>query len=254
MGPVTRPELERAPGARQHRVDLLGGHCQPQQQLLLGHAAAKRWRAPSSVIGRRSRSLPTPGRESARSATSGSTAAGGSCRTAPVDGFPRASSAWLGPCRPAAGACSRPRRTPGVDGNIGIVAHVAVSNLAYAHPGGDLLFSDVSFRVSPGQHVGFVGTNGVGKSTLLKILVGELAPDEGEYAVGGRGGLHAAGRWRERRRADGAGRSCCRWRRGRCGRPGESMLALEAAARGGRSVGGDEAGRGDRRLVCAGRL
>jgi len=68
------------------------------------------------------------------------------------------------------------------------VAHVAVANLAYAHPGGDLLFSDVSFRISPGQHVGLVGTNGVGKSTLLKILVGELTPDEGECAVGGLAG------------------------------------------------------------------
>ena len=65
------------------------------------------------------------------------------------------------------------------------MTHVAVSNLAYAHPGGDLLFSEVSFRLSPGQHAGLVGTNGVGKSTLLKILVGELTPDEGEYAVGG---------------------------------------------------------------------
>ncbi|HEY1567474.1 MAG TPA: ATP-binding cassette domain-containing protein [Solirubrobacteraceae bacterium] len=65
------------------------------------------------------------------------------------------------------------------------MAHVAVTGLAYAHPGGDLLFSDVSFRVSPGQHVGLVGRNGVGKSTLLKILAGELTPDDGEYAVGG---------------------------------------------------------------------
>ncbi|MBV9414082.1 MAG: ABC-F family ATP-binding cassette domain-containing protein [Solirubrobacterales bacterium] len=65
------------------------------------------------------------------------------------------------------------------------MSHVAVSNLAYAHPGGALLFSEVSFRLSPGQHAGLVGTNGVGKSTLLKILVGELAPDDGEYAVGG---------------------------------------------------------------------
>jgi ATPase subunit of ABC transporter with duplicated ATPase domains len=69
-----------------------------------------------------------------------------------------------------------------------IMSHVAISNLAYAHPGGDLLFSEVSFRVSPGQHVGLVGTNGVGKSTLLRILVGEFTPDEGEYAVGGRVG------------------------------------------------------------------
>ena len=68
------------------------------------------------------------------------------------------------------------------------MAHVAVSSLGYAHPGGDLLFSEVSFRISPGQHAGIVGTNGVGKSTLLKILAGELTPDEGEYAVGGRVG------------------------------------------------------------------
>jgi ATPase subunit of ABC transporter with duplicated ATPase domains len=65
------------------------------------------------------------------------------------------------------------------------VAHIVVSNLAYAHPGGDLLFSEVSFRISPGQHVGLVGTNGVGKSTLLKVLAGALAPDEGEHSVGG---------------------------------------------------------------------
>jgi ATPase subunit of ABC transporter with duplicated ATPase domains len=65
------------------------------------------------------------------------------------------------------------------------VAHVAVSGLAYAHPGGDLLFSDVSFRVSPGQHVGLVGRNGVGKSTLLRILAGALTAGEGEHAVGG---------------------------------------------------------------------
>jgi ATPase subunit of ABC transporter with duplicated ATPase domains len=71
------------------------------------------------------------------------------------------------------------------------VTHVAVSRLAYAHPGGDLLFSDVSFRVSGGQHVGLVGTNGVGKSTLVRILAGELSADEGEATVGGMTGYMA---------------------------------------------------------------
>ena len=71
------------------------------------------------------------------------------------------------------------------------MGHVAVSRLAYAHPGGDLLFSDVSFRVSPGQHVGVVGANGIGKSTLFKVLVGQLDPDEGEVSVGGLAGYMA---------------------------------------------------------------
>ena len=52
-------------------------------------------------------------------------------------------------------------------------------------PGGDLLFSDVSFRVSGGEHVGLVGANGVGKSTLLKVLAGELSADDGEASLGG---------------------------------------------------------------------
>ncbi len=65
------------------------------------------------------------------------------------------------------------------------MGHVAVSRLAYAHPGGDLLFSDVSFRISAGVHVGLVGANGVGKSTLLGVLVGALIPDQGDVSVGG---------------------------------------------------------------------
>jgi ATPase subunit of ABC transporter with duplicated ATPase domains len=65
------------------------------------------------------------------------------------------------------------------------VSHIVVSRLAYAHPGGELLFSDVSFRISPGESVGLVGSNGVGKSTLLRVLAGVLTPDEGESSVGG---------------------------------------------------------------------
>ncbi len=65
------------------------------------------------------------------------------------------------------------------------MGHVAVSHLTYAHPGGDVLFSDVSFKVSSGEHVGLVGTNGVGKSTLLRVIAGVLVADEGETAAGG---------------------------------------------------------------------
>ena len=82
------------------------------------------------------------------------------------------------------------------------MSHIAVSGLAYAHPGGELLFSDVSFRLSPGRHAGLIGTNGVGKSTLLRILAGELSADEGDAATGGLVALHAPGRGTPRRRPD----------------------------------------------------
>ncbi|MEA2387021.1 MAG: hypothetical protein QOJ22_1195 [Thermoleophilaceae bacterium] len=61
-----------------------------------------------------------------------------------------------------------------------------MSNLAYAHPGGDVLFSGVSFRLDGGRHAGLIGANGVGKTTLLRILAGELEPFEGDVAYGGR--------------------------------------------------------------------
>jgi ATPase subunit of ABC transporter with duplicated ATPase domains len=65
------------------------------------------------------------------------------------------------------------------------MGHVVVSRLAYAHPGGELLFSDVSFRVSAGRHVGLVGANGVGKSTLFRVLAGALSADDGDVSIGG---------------------------------------------------------------------
>ncbi len=49
-----------------------------------------------------------------------------------------------------------------------------------------MLFDGVSFKVSPGAHVGVVGVNGVGKSTLFRVLMGALPSDEGDVNVGGR--------------------------------------------------------------------
>lgn len=66
------------------------------------------------------------------------------------------------------------------------MAHLSVSGLAYAHPGGDTLFEELSFVVSPGQKVAIVGANGVGKSTLLRVMAGDLPPAEGAVTVGGR--------------------------------------------------------------------
>jgi ATPase subunit of ABC transporter with duplicated ATPase domains len=65
------------------------------------------------------------------------------------------------------------------------VSHIAVSELEYAPPGADSLFFDVGFTVSPGEHAALIGVNGVGKSTILRILAGELEPDEGSYSIGG---------------------------------------------------------------------
>ena len=45
---------------------------------------------------------------------------------------------------------------------------------------------DVSFTVNRGETVGIIGTNGAGKSTILKIITGVLSPTEGHVTVNGR--------------------------------------------------------------------
>ena len=46
--------------------------------------------------------------------------------------------------------------------------------------------NDVSFQVGQGETVGIIGTNGSGKSTILKIITGVLNPTDGEVKVNGR--------------------------------------------------------------------
>ena len=52
-------------------------------------------------------------------------------------------------------------------------------NVSY---GGESLFEDVAFRLVPGDRVGLIGKNGAGKSTMLKLLAGEVEPTTGTVA------------------------------------------------------------------------
>jgi ATP-binding cassette subfamily F protein uup len=50
--------------------------------------------------------------------------------------------------------------------------------------GGAPLLRDFSLRVMRGERIGIIGNNGVGKSTLLRILLGELQPEKGSVKLG----------------------------------------------------------------------
>src|SRR5215204_3411265 len=49
--------------------------------------------------------------------------------------------------------------------------------------GENQVLNQVTFALSEGQKLGLVGANGVGKSTLLKIVVGEIEPDSGKVTI-----------------------------------------------------------------------
>ena len=48
-----------------------------------------------------------------------------------------------------------------------------------------LAVDDISFRVEPGQVLGFLGPNGAGKSTTMKMIAGFLSPTAGRISVAG---------------------------------------------------------------------
>ena len=58
------------------------------------------------------------------------------------------------------------------------IPYLDVQNLTKSF-GAQVLFKDISFSISEGQHVGLVAQNGTGKSTLLSILTGKESHDAG---------------------------------------------------------------------------
>lgn len=60
---------------------------------------------------------------------------------------------------------------------------VELRNVTHGY-GAEPLVRNLSLRIVRGDRMGLIGNNGVGKSTLLRILVGEVAPDSGTVEVG----------------------------------------------------------------------
>ncbi|GFZ34560.1 heme ABC transporter ATP-binding protein [Clostridium zeae] len=56
---------------------------------------------------------------------------------------------------------------------------LTVKNLSHGF-GDRAIFEDVSFRLLKGEHIGFIGANGEGKSTFMNIITGKLMPDDGK--------------------------------------------------------------------------
>lgn len=52
--------------------------------------------------------------------------------------------------------------------------------------GSQVVLNNVSLEIHPGQTTAVVGPSGVGKSVLLKLIMGILSPEEGDILIGGR--------------------------------------------------------------------
>ncbi len=60
---------------------------------------------------------------------------------------------------------------------------ITARNVSHGY-NGKILIRDFSLKVMRGDRIGLIGNNGVGKSTLLRILLGEIKPDQGAIKLG----------------------------------------------------------------------
>lgn len=60
---------------------------------------------------------------------------------------------------------------------------IKISNLDLTFPGGRKIFNKLSWQIDTGSRVGLVGANGIGKTTLLRTIVGQMSPDRGEIST-----------------------------------------------------------------------
>ncbi|ERM95172.1 hypothetical protein AMTRI_Chr07g81820 [Amborella trichopoda] len=56
---------------------------------------------------------------------------------------------------------------------------VSFSDASFGYPGGPLLFKNLNFGIDLDSRIAMVGPNGIGKSTILKLISGELQPSSG---------------------------------------------------------------------------
>jgi len=83
-------------------------------------------------------------------------------------------------------ALAEPEREPDHHAPLPDDTSLAVEGLGFRYAEGEpWILKDCNFRITPGESIAIVGASGCGKTTLMKVLLGLLEPEEGKVLIGG---------------------------------------------------------------------
>lgn len=74
---------------------------------------------------------------------------------------------------------------PSYGAEVSVRGHITFHEVEFAYRGGEPILTGVDLEIDPGEKVSLIGRSGVGKTTLLRLLLGFLQPQRGTILVDG---------------------------------------------------------------------
>jgi len=65
------------------------------------------------------------------------------------------------------------------------IEHLKLNNVSFSYDNSKVIFDNISMEFNKGDMVGIIGDSGIGKTTLLKLITGELVPSNGCLKING---------------------------------------------------------------------
>src|SRR3989339_47646 len=77
------------------------------------------------------------------------------------------------------------------ENNIGeqvkhLKGEIEFKDIAFSYNGEEIILKDINFKINPGEHVAIVGPSGVGKTTLISLILAFYCPTEGQILFDGK--------------------------------------------------------------------
>ena len=79
--------------------------------------------------------------------------------------------------------CDVSDKKDAIDGDV--QGEIVIKDMSFGYESGNTVLHNVNLTIKPGEMIGIVGRSGVGKSTLINLIMRMYDPDQGSISIGG---------------------------------------------------------------------